>query len=70
MAGLRDSQTTPTTVAGAAVAAYRHALHDRITTAVESLDTVGFRRDAWRREGGGGGETRILADGSVFERAG
>ncbi len=70
MAGLRDSQTTPTTVAGAAVAEYLHALHDRITTAVEALDTVGFRRDAWRREGGGGGETRILAEGSVFERAG
>ena len=29
-----------------------------------------FRRDAWVRPEGGGGESRILSDGAVFERAG
>ena len=29
-----------------------------------------FREDAWQREGGGGGRTRVLADGGVFEKAG
>jgi coproporphyrinogen III oxidase len=45
-------------------------LHDRITAAVEAIDTTRFRRDAWERPEGGGGESRILSEGSVFERAG
>jgi coproporphyrinogen III oxidase len=49
---------------------YLQALHDRITSAVEGLDAVKFRRDAWQRPEGGGGESRILAEGTVFERAG
>jgi coproporphyrinogen III oxidase len=49
---------------------YLEALHDRITSAVEGLDAVKFRRDAWQRPEGGGGESRILAEGTVFERAG
>jgi coproporphyrinogen III oxidase len=47
-----------------------NGLHDRITRAVEAIDTARFRRDAWQRPEGGGGESRILADGAVFERAG
>jgi coproporphyrinogen III oxidase len=54
----------------AAVRAYLNGLHDRITAAVEAIDTATFRRDDWRRPEGGGGESRILADGAVFERAG
>jgi coproporphyrinogen III oxidase len=53
-----------------AVRQYLVALHDRITQAIEAQDTVNFRRDAWQRPEGGGGESRILTDGSVFERAG
>jgi coproporphyrinogen III oxidase len=49
---------------------YLQALHDRITSAVEGLEAVKFRRDAWQRPEGGGGESRILAEGTVFERAG
>jgi coproporphyrinogen III oxidase len=65
--------TTATDSRGAdasAVMHYLHALHDRITTAVESIDTARFRRDSWQRPEGGGGESRVLTDGSVFERAG
>jgi coproporphyrinogen III oxidase len=47
-----------------------NGLHDRITEAAEAIDTARFRRDVWQRPEGGGGESRILADGSVFERAG
>jgi coproporphyrinogen III oxidase len=37
----------------------------------EALDGSGqFARDAWRRQGGGGGVTAILTDGALFERAG
>jgi coproporphyrinogen III oxidase len=53
-----------------AVLSYLNELQDRITAAVEKLDSEKFRRDAWVRPEGGGGESRILGDGAVFERAG
>ncbi len=52
-------------------AAYFRDLQDRICTALEQLDASGrFREDAWSREGGGGGRTRVLEEGAVFEKAG
>jgi coproporphyrinogen III oxidase len=53
-----------------AVKGYLNELQDRITAAVEKLDSVNFQRDRWTRPEGGGGESRILSDGAVFERAG
>ncbi len=54
-----------------AVKEYLVALQDRITTALEREDGTGrFRQDSWERPEGGGGQTRILAGGSVFEQAG
>lgn len=55
---------------GATVKKYLVELHDRITTAVENIDSTNFRRDAWQRPEGGGGESRVLSEGSVFEKAG
>ena len=53
------------------VAHYLRRLHDGITAAIEAADgAASFRRDAWRRTEGGGGETRVLRDGAVFEQAG
>ncbi len=50
---------------------YFYLLQDRICSALEQLDGPGrFREDHWQRPGGGGGRTRILADGAVFEKAG
>jgi coproporphyrinogen III oxidase len=49
---------------------YLDELQDRITAALEARDNIKFRRDAWVRVEGGGGETRVLSDGQVFERAG
>src|SRR3954468_9230409 len=52
-------------------AAYYRDLQDRICGALEGLDGTGrFREDLWQREGGGGGRTRVLAEGGVFEKAG
>ena len=46
-------------------------LQDRICAAIETLDgSARFREDAWTRAEGGGGRTRILRDGAVFEQAG
>jgi coproporphyrinogen III oxidase len=53
-----------------AVKRYLIELQDRITAAVESVDSAKFIRDPWVRPEGGGGESRILSDGRVFERAG
>jgi len=53
-----------------AVKGYLIELHDRITAAVEGIDAARFLRDSWDRPEGGGGESRVLTDGSVFERAG
>ena len=53
-----------------AVKRYLNDLHDRITAAVEAIDAAKFRRDPWVRPEGGGGESRILSEGTVFERAG
>ncbi len=49
---------------------YLNGLHDRITAAIEAIDGGSFRRDAWQRPEGGGGESRILTGGQVLERAG
>ena len=46
-------------------------LQDRITAGIEAADGGGrFREDAWTRPTGGGGRTRVLADGALFEKAG
>lgn len=53
------------------VESYLKDLQGRICSAIESADGAGrFREDAWRRSEGGGGRTRILTDGDVFEQAG
>jgi len=49
---------------------YLRDLQDRITKGLENLDGSRFREDSWERSGGGGGRTRILIDGGVFEKAG
>jgi coproporphyrinogen III oxidase len=49
---------------------YLDELQDRISVAIEANDSAKFRRDPWLRPEGGGGETRVLSEGSTFERAG
>lgn len=49
---------------------YFKELQDGIVTAIEDLDGVRFREDVWSREGGGGGRTRVLENGNVFEKGG
>lgn len=46
-------------------------LQDQICDALELLDGVGrFREDIWTRDEGGGGRTRVMENGGVFEKAG
>lgn len=60
------------TIALDAVHQYLLALQDDIChqlSAEESADHP-FREDHWTREAGGGGRTRVLEDGALFEKAG
>jgi coproporphyrinogen III oxidase len=50
---------------------YLLGLQDRICHGLEEEDgEARFREDKWERESGGGGRSRVLAEGAVFEQAG
>ncbi|MBX3257318.1 MAG: oxygen-dependent coproporphyrinogen oxidase [Chitinophagaceae bacterium] len=50
---------------------YIHSLQDTICTALEQSDgKATFIEDKWEREGGGGGKTRVIANGNVIEKGG
>ena len=54
-----------------AVETYLRGLQERITAELGKLDGKGrFKRDSWTRAEGGGGESRVLRDGALFEQAG
>ncbi len=62
-------QDTPSQIES--VDGYLRDLQDRICSAIEQVDgRARFREDPWQRAEGGGGRTRVLADGEIFEQAG
>ena len=53
------------------VAAFLRSLQDRICNELEGVDgQARFSEDRWTRAEGGGGRSRVLKDGAVFEQAG
>jgi coproporphyrinogen III oxidase len=53
------------------VRTYLVGLQDRLCGAIETEDGQGrFREDTWQRPEGGGGRSRVLSDGALFEQAG
>ncbi len=55
----------------AATAAMIESLHDDATAFFRELDGGrAFREDRWERPGGGGGVSRVLSGGEVFEKCG
>jgi coproporphyrinogen III oxidase len=52
------------------VAQYLQGLQDRIVAALEAADGHRFRSDRWTRAEGGGGDTRVIEEGGLFERGG
>jgi coproporphyrinogen III oxidase len=47
------------------------SLQDQICTALEQADGQGhFRQDAWQHESGGGGISRVIENGEIFEKGG
>jgi coproporphyrinogen III oxidase len=53
-----------------AVKTYLLDLQARIIAALEQLDGKAFLTDSWQRAEGGGGITRLVEEGNVFERGG
>lgn len=53
-----------------AVKTYLLDLQARIIAALEQLDGKTFLTDSWQRTEGGGGITRLVEEGNVFERGG
>ncbi|WP_353118965.1 oxygen-dependent coproporphyrinogen oxidase [Myroides odoratus] len=50
---------------------YIQQLQDQITTRLEEVDgEAKFQQDLWERPGGGGGRTRVIEHGRVFEKGG
>ena len=51
--------------------AYIEQLQDTITSKLEEVDgTATFKEDIWIRPEGGGGRTRVIENGAVFEKGG
>ncbi|MGI1670724.1 MAG: oxygen-dependent coproporphyrinogen oxidase [Neptuniibacter sp.] len=54
-----------------AVKEYLLSLQDNICNQLEAVDGSGkFEEDSWDREAGGGGRTRVLANGAIVEKGG
>lgn len=50
---------------------YFKSLQDSICTGLEQLDgQAKFHEDQWSRDGGGGGRSRVIREGNVFEKGG
>lgn len=50
---------------------YIHDLQDTITNRLEEIDGLAkFQEDPWERPEGGGGRTRVIQNGGVFEKGG
>ena len=51
--------------------AYIKDLQNTITSKIEAIDGgAGFKQDLWERPQGGGGRTRVIENGNVFEKGG
>jgi coproporphyrinogen III oxidase len=54
-----------------AVEAWLRSLQDELTGELESLDGgARFRSDTWERPEGGGGDSRVIEEGALFEKGG
>jgi coproporphyrinogen III oxidase len=63
--------SSPTGGQGADWISYIHDLQNRICAALEQSDgKAKFFEDKWQRPEGGGGKTRVIANGDVFEKGG
>lgn len=68
---INSSQSLPPVNAKAKVSQLMRNLQSEICVVLEQLDGGGkFQEDSWERPEGGGGRSRVLHDGAVFEQGG
>jgi coproporphyrinogen III oxidase len=66
-----SSKSLPPTDSQVRVSQFMKQLQDEITQTLTKLDGVGkFLEDSWERPEGGGGRSRVLRDGAIFEQGG
>ena len=66
-----SSTYLPPTDAKTRVSEFMKQLQDKIVADLEKLDGKGkFQEDSWERPEGGGGRSRVLSKGAVFEQGG
>jgi coproporphyrinogen III oxidase len=66
-----QSKSLPPVDAKARVSQFMRQLQDEICQVLQQLDGVGiFQEDTWERVEGGGGRSRRMRDGAVFEQGG
>lgn len=58
------------TLTSSSVKTYLLDLQNRIVAALEEIDGQPFATDTWQRPEGGGGISRVIEEGGVFERGG
>ena len=65
------SKSLPPSNAKARVKQFMRQLQDEICQVLEHIDGIGtFQEDAWERPEGGGGRSRVIQNGAVFEQGG
>ena len=65
------SSSEPASSTKERVSEFMQTLQDEICQGLEELDGVSkFKEDCWDRPGGGGGKSRVIRDGGVFEQGG
>jgi len=66
-----QSKSLPPVDAKARVSQFMRQLQDEICQVLQQIDGVGtFQEDVWERVEGGGGRSRVMRDGAVFEQGG
>lgn len=65
------NRSLPATDSRDRVKQFMQQLQDTICESLAELDGAGqFQEDSWQREEGGGGRSRVIRDGAVFEQGG
>lgn len=68
---LNTTSTPPPADSKQQVMTFLRGLQDQICQALETVDGLGkFQEDTWERPEGGGGRSRVLREGKVFEQGG
>ena len=66
-----SSQSLPPSDAKARVSEFMKQLQDEISQSLAEIDGTGqFQEDSWERPEGGGGRSRVLREGAIFEQGG